>query len=310
MADKKEDKKEETPKAEAKAEKPKAEKKPAEAKAEAKSEVAAPADAGAQQAEAKADAEPESKGPQKAPETFRVVLGRKVGMTQRFDEHGDLRAVTVVEAGPCSVVRVKDAAGKDGYCAVLLGFGPRTEKSMSKPLSGQFKAAGVAPVRHLKEFRLGDVSGFSAGQVVDLEGRFSAGDYVDVQGLSKGKGFASAIKRHNFAGLPATHGTSDKERSPGSISSRRSLGRILPGQRMAGHMGQETITTQKIEVVAVEPGKNRIFLGGSVPGAKGTVVVVRETVKQMKHRKAEAKKKELTPGEAMKQAKAKAQKGK
>lgn len=234
--------------------------------------------------------EEKAQGPQqaaaaaeKAPATLRALMGQKVGMSQIFTKDGERRAVTVVRAGPCPVVRVKGADG-DGYSAVLLGFGDKKEKNIPKAQAGQFQSAGVKPLRWLKEFRVADAKPFKAGQVVDLQGRFTPGDYVDVQGTSKGKGFQGAMKRHGFAGLPASHGASDKERSPGSLTSRRSLGRVLPGQRMAGHTGHETVTIQKIEVVAVEADKNLVFLNGSVPGPKGGLVVIQETVKSLKRR--------------------------
>lgn len=236
-----------------------------------------------------------------APATLRAVLGEKIVMTQYFTEQGAVRACTVVKAGPCSVVRVKSQQGKDGYNAVLLCYGERREKGLAKPLIGQFKVAGVKPARWQKEVRIRDVKGLAAGQVVDLAGRFAAGDYVDVQGTSKGKGFAGVMKRHGFKGLPASHGASDKQRSPGSLASRRSLGRVLPGQRMAGHMGARTVSAMKIEVVHVEAEKGLIYLKGSVPGPNGSFVLIRETTKTLKKRperrkKQRAKEKEKTEG--------------
>lgn len=225
---------------------------------------------------------PQPPEPQKAPGSLRAILGRKTGVTQFFTSDGECKAVTVVEAGPCTVLRVKAADGKDGYPAVLLGFGALREKATNKPTAGKFKAWGVEPKAFLKEIRVPSASGFAAGQVVDLAGRFAAGDFVDVQGTSKGKGFAGVMKRHHFRGMPASHGSSDKERSPGSLASRRSLGRVLPGQRMAGRMGGETVTVQKVAVVSVEPENNRLYLNGPVPGPAGSLVVVRETVKLIK----------------------------
>jgi large subunit ribosomal protein L3 len=221
---------------------------------------------------------------EKAPLTLRALLGEKMGMTQLFNRDGERKAVTIVRAGPCAVVRIKVAEG-DGYPAVLLGYG-RPGKHVRKSDAGQFKPAGVAPARHLREFRIpeAEIKGFKPGQTVDLAGRFNPGDYVDVQGTSKGKGFAGVMKRHGFRGMPAGHGASDKERSPGSLASRRSIGRVLPGQRMAGHMGVETVTIQKVEVLRVDTEKNLLFLGGAVPGPAGGLVTVRETVKRIKRR--------------------------
>ena len=219
----------------------------------------------------------------KAPTGFRHILGEKKGMTQVYDGQGHLRAVTIIQAGPCTVSSLR-TADKDGYTAVQLAFGKRKEKNVVKPLAGQFKAAGIAPAKALREFRTPDVKGFAVGQIVDIDGRFKPLDYVDVRGLTKGKGFAGVMKRHNFRGMPASHGASDKERSPGSLAARRSLGRVLPGQRMAGHMGHEMQSVQKIEVVQVDPAKNLIYVNGPVPGPVGSVVVVAETVKDKKVR--------------------------
>jgi large subunit ribosomal protein L3 len=228
-----------------------------------------------------------------APMTFRAVMGEKLGMTQLFTKEGRLQAVTVVKAGPCAVVRVKSHDGADGYSSVVLGYG--REKHPRKADAGQFKAAQVEPMRHLKEFRVRDaeVKSFKPGQVVSLVGRFHPGDYVDVQGTSKGKGFAGVMKRHHFGGLPASHGASDKERSPGALASRRSLGRVLPGQRMAGHMGVDTVTVQKVEVLRVRWNENLLYLGGAVPGPRGGLVTVLETVKALKKRPIRAKVKQV-----------------
>lgn len=219
----------------------------------------------------------------KAPAGFKSFLGIKRGMTQVYDTEGKLFAVTEIEAGPCTVLRVRDEK-KDGYRAVQLGFGSAKEKSLASPLLGQFKKLGFAPMRFVREFRLKDVAGFEPGQVLDLEGRFTPGDYVDVRAYSKGKGFQGAMKRHGFAGLPASHGASDKERSPGSLASRRALGRVLPGQRMAGHTGYEMTTIQKMEVVKIDAAAHRIFINGAVPGPSGALVQLFETVKNKKHK--------------------------
>ncbi|MDE2293468.1 MAG: 50S ribosomal protein L3 [Elusimicrobia bacterium] len=224
-----------------------------------------------------------------APATLRALLGEKVGMTQLFTPEGELKGVTVVKAGPCAVLQVKKADGPDGYAAVLIGFGAKREKSVNKPEAGLFKKAGVAPVRHLREFRVKDAAGFEPGQTMTLEGRFAVGDYVDVQGTTKGLGFQGAMKRHGFGGLPGSHGASDKERSPGSLASRRSLGRVVPGQRMAGHTGAETCTTEKVAVVRIEAEKNLIYLNGPVPGPAGGVVALVETNKNLKRVKAPPK---------------------
>ncbi|MBQ3933927.1 MAG: 50S ribosomal protein L3, partial [Elusimicrobiaceae bacterium] len=186
-----------------------------------------------------------------APATLRFVLGEKLGMTQLFDEKGNLNAVSVVKAGPCKVVRVRTEE-KDGYKAVALGFGTVKESKLNKPDLGNFKKLGVEPVKHIKECRVNDIAGFEVGQIIDLGAIFKEGDYVDVQGKIKGRGFAGAMKRHGFAGQPASHGASDRERAPGGLASRRSLGKVLSGQRMAGHYGFTTTTVSKIEVVKVD----------------------------------------------------------
>lgn len=217
-----------------------------------------------------------------APSTLRFVIGEKLGMTQLFDEKGNLNAVSVVHAGPCKVVRVRTQE-KDGYNAVAVGFGEVKENKLNKPDLGNFKKLGISPVRHIKEYRLADVNGFEVGQVINLGEIFKPGDYVDVQGKIKGRGFAGAMKRHGFAGQPASHGASDRERAPGGLASRRSLGKVLSGQRMAGHYGFTTTTISKIEVAKVDTENNLIFLKGSVPGAKGTIVSVLETSKPKKH---------------------------
>jgi large subunit ribosomal protein L3 len=220
-----------------------------------------------------------------APVTFRMILGQKLGMTQVFDEEGALKGVSVIKAGPCQVVNIRTSE-KDGYRAVCLGFGEVKKERLSKPMRGQFEKMKVEPSRHLQEYRVESVDGFEIGQSVLVNERFKVGDYIDVQGYTKGKGFAGAMKRHGFAGLPASHGASDKERSPGSIASRRSLGRVIPGQRMAGRMGQEKMTVPKLEVVKIDAENHLIYLNGSVPGARGSLVSIYETTKPMKRKPA------------------------
>lgn len=228
---------------------------------------------------------PAADGQKKAPETFRTILGEKIGMTQVYHpKDKQLYDVTVVKAGPCPVLRVKTADSKDGYAAVQLGYGSKKEKACSQAELGQFKKAGVAPQRVVREVRYANLAGLEAGQIVSVDTALKAGMFVDVQGTSKGHGFAGVMKRHNFLGMPASHGASDKERSPGSLASRRALGRVLPGQRMAGHMGAETVSTMKIEVVQIDPEKNLVYVNGPVPGPKGGFVTISETVKAKKAR--------------------------
>ena len=226
-----------------------------------------------------------SDGAKKAPANFHAILGEKIGMTQIFHpKDQNLYGVTVVKAGPCPVLRVKTAESRDGYNAVQLGFGTRKDKSCDRSEIGQFKAAGAAPAKHVREIRAANLAGLEVGQTVTVDTVFKTGDYVDVQGICKGKGFAGVMKRHNFKGLPASHGASDKQCSPGSLASRRSLGRVMPGQRMAGHMGNVTTSTIKIEVVAVDAENNLIYLAGAVPGPRGGLVTIFETVKNKKVR--------------------------
>lgn len=227
---------------------------------------------------------PATGGVKKTPATFRAILGEKIGMTQIFHpKDQNLYGVTVIQAGPCPVLRVKKADSKDGYDAVQLGFGTIKDKSRNSAQRGQFKAAGVGSQKFVREIRAANMAGLEAGQTV-LADTFKTGDYVDVQGICKGKGFAGVMKRHNFKGLPASHGASDKERSPGSLASRRSLGRVMPGQRMAGHLGNTTTSTMKIEVVSVDLEKNLIYVAGAVPGPRGGLVTIYETVKTKKFR--------------------------
>ena len=224
-------------------------------------------------------------GLKKAPATFRTILGEKMGMTQIFHpKDKNLYGVTVIKAGPCQILRVKTVDSKDGYNALQLGFGSRKEKSCSKAMIGQFKAANAAPARYVREFRIADTKGFEAGQSVVADGIFKTGDYVDVQGVSKGIGFAGVMKRHGFAGLPASHGASDKQRSPGSLASRRALGRVMPGQRMAGHYGDVPLTTIKLEVVKIDPEQNLMYIAGAVPGARGGLVTIHQTYMTKKAR--------------------------
>lgn len=223
-------------------------------------------------------------GLKKTPATFRTIFGEKVGMSQIYRNDGRLCGVTLVKVGPCPVLRVKSAEGKDGYNAVQLAYGQRREKNLSKSRLGAFKAAGVSAARFVREVRVNDIKGIEIGQTVVVDGLFKPGDYVDVQATSKGKGFAGVMKRHNFHGMPASHGSSDKERSPGSIASRRSLGRVLPGQKMAGRMGGDTVSVLKLEVIKVDPRENMLYLLGAVPGPRKALVRVCETTRVKKVR--------------------------
>lgn len=223
-----------------------------------------------------AEAKPEA---QVLPVAHKFLLGQKMGMTQLFDAAGSLFAVTVVKAGPCRVAYTRTKA-KDGYQAVCLGFGHKEEKRANAAENGLAKKLNSKPIRHMKEFRVADLAGAEAGQTASVE-RFTEGEWVDVQGISKGKGFAGGMKRHGFAGGPASHGASDRERAPGSLGSRRSLGRVLPGQRMAGHMGVDTVSVQKVKIMKVIPEQNLILINSGIPGANGSMVYITYTNKKV-----------------------------
>lgn len=233
------------------------------------------------------------------------IIGKKIGMTQIFDESGVAIPVTVIRAGPCWITQIKDEK-RDGYNAVQMGYGVigvdvsdekerrrKVERRLSKPERGHLGllepndkrprrkrlSNPVPPLRHLREFRVKDVSGFQEGQQITVD-VFSEGDLVDVVGTSKGRGFAGTVKRHGFKRQPKTHGQSDRERAPGSIGSTTTPGRVRKGMRMAGRMGGERVTTQNLEVVVVDPEHNLLAVKGSVPGARGGLVIVQEAVKQ------------------------------
>ncbi len=212
---------------------------------------------------------------------LKALLGQKVGMTQIFDAQGQIVPVTVVQAGPCFVTQVIEKE-KHGYSAVQVAYGEMRTKWVTKPHAGQFKKAGVAPVRWMREFRT-EKTGFQIGHTLKAD-VFSPGDYVDVHGVSKGKGFAGTMKRHNFRGGPATHGQSDRARAPGSIGSNTYPGHVWKGQRMSGHLGCETVTVQHLEVIQVDPAKDLLLIRGALPGTKESLLIIEETVKKIKKR--------------------------
>lgn len=207
----------------------------------------------------------------------KAIIGKKVGMTQIFDEAGKVIPVTVVEAGPCVVIQ-KKTTENDGYDAVQLGYGDVTTKHVTKPMQGHFAKADVAAKKTLKEFRLADCAVLNVGDVVKAD-TFAVGDSVDVSGTSKGKGYAGAIKRHNQRTLRETHGTGPVGRQPGSMGACSSPSRIYKGKGMAGHMGAEKVTVQNLEIVKVDSENNLIAIKGAVPGAKGGIVVITDSVK-------------------------------
>ena len=204
------------------------------------------------------------------------IIGRKIGMTQIFDEKGNVVPVTVIEAGPCVVAQVKTTEN-DGYNAVQLGFGDVKDKHINKPEAGHFAKAKLANKKHLREFRLDSIEGIKVGDEVKAD-VFEAGEKIDVQGTSKGKGFQGVIKRHGQHRGPMGHG-SMYHRRPGSMGSTSTPGRVFKGKKLPGHMGRVTITIQNLDVVRVDMDKNVILVKGSVPGAKGAILKIKSAVK-------------------------------
>ena len=205
------------------------------------------------------------------------LIAKKIGMTQIFDEAGDVVPVTVVEAGPCVVVQ-KKTSENDGYEAVQLGFGDISPKGVNKPMQGHFKKNDVAFKRTLKEFRLDDTSAVNVGDILKAD-TFAVGDVIDVQGTSKGKGFQGAIKRHNQHRVKMTHGTGPVHRHAGSMGAISDPSRIFKGKGMPGHMGCDTVTVQNLVVVKVDAENNLIAIKGAVPGPKGGVLCITDAVK-------------------------------
>ena len=205
------------------------------------------------------------------------ILGRKQGMTRIFGDDGSIIPVTVIEAGPCPVTQVK-TADKDGYNAMQIGFDQIPERKVNKPEKGHLDKAGRGYYRVLREIRLEGPSAFEQGMDVTVD-IFAAGETVKITGTSIGKGFAGAIKRHNFSSNRASHGNSITTRAPGSIGMAQDPGRVFPGKRMAGHLGDETVTVQNLEIVRVDAERNLLLVKGAVPGAKGGDVIVRPAVK-------------------------------
>lgn len=205
------------------------------------------------------------------------IIGKKMGMTQIFDENGRVIPVTVVEAGPCAVVQ-KKTVESDGYVAVQLGFGEVSAKKVTKPAKGHFDKADVAPKRTLREFRLEDISGMNVGDILKAD-VFAVGDHVDVVGTSKGKGYAGAIKRWNQHRLRESHGTGPVARHAGSMGSCSTPSRVFKGKRLPGHLGAERVTVQNLKVVKVDAENNLIAIKGAIPGPKGSVVCISDSVK-------------------------------
>ena len=206
------------------------------------------------------------------------IIGKKIGMTQIFDEAGKVVPVTVIEAGPCVVVQ-KKTAENDGYEAVQLGFGDIRAKRVNKPLQGHFKKADVAMKRTLKEFRLDDISALNVGDIVKAD-TFAEGDIVDVSGTSKGHGFTGTIKRHNFARLKETHGTGPVHRHAGSMGACSSPSRIFKGKGMPGQYGNVKVTVQNLKIMKIDAENNLIAVKGAIPGPKNGTVTITDCVKK------------------------------
>ena len=205
------------------------------------------------------------------------IIGKKMGMTQIFDENGKVVPVTVVEAGPCTVVQ-KKTVESDGYVAVQLGYGDISAKKVSKPAKGHFDKADVAPKRTLREFRLDDISAMNVGDILKAD-VFAVGDRIDVVGTSKGKGYAGAITRWNQHRLRESHGTGPVARHAGSMGSCSTPSRVFKGKRLPGHLGAERVTIQNLKVVKVDAENNLIAIKGAIPGPKGSVVCISDSVK-------------------------------
>jgi large subunit ribosomal protein L3 len=205
------------------------------------------------------------------------ILGTKLGMTQIYTDDSRVVPVTVIQAGPCVVTQVKTME-RDGYQAVQMAYAEARRGKTIKPAAGHFKVAGVKPMRHLIELRTDAASEYAPGQEITVE-IFQPGDQTDVIGVSKGKGFAGPMKRHGFAGMGGSHGTERKHRSPGSIGASATPSRVFKGTRMAGQMGNERVTVLNLEVVSSDPERHLLLLRGAVPGATGSLVMIRSSVK-------------------------------
>jgi large subunit ribosomal protein L3 len=214
--------------------------------------------------------------------TMKGIIGKKVGMTQVFDDKGNVIPVTVIEAGPCYVTQVRNA-DRDGYTAVQLGFSAGKPERLTKGQLGHLQKHSLPALRVLREFRLPDGEGSDVAEGTEIKvDVFAQGDKIDVIGTSKGRGWAGTIKRHNFHRQRKTHGQSDRERAPGSVGMCALPGRTIKGQKMAGRMGNDRVTIQNLEVVRVDAEKNLLAVRGSIPGAKGGIVIIRPAVKAKK----------------------------
>lgn len=209
---------------------------------------------------------------------MKAILGEKLGMTQIFDDEARAIPVTVIKAGPCRIVQIKTPEN-DGYSAIQLSYREVPAHKLSKPEAGHFGKAGVAPARHLVEVRVDDVAVFEVGQEITIADVLEKGGKADVSGVSKGKGFQGVMKRHNFSGQGASHGVHKVHRAPGSIGACATPARVFKGKKLPGRMGGERTTLLNLEVVEIDGERGLVMLGGSVPGPKGSMVLVREAVK-------------------------------
>lgn len=226
----------------------------------------------------------------------KAIIGKKVGMTQIFDESGKVIPVTVIEAGPCVVVQ-KMTKEKEGYEAVQLGYEEVAEKKLTQPEQGHLKKAGVGMVKHLKEFRLEDSSKLEVGDLVKAD-VFAEGEKVDITGISKGKGYAGTVKRFGQSRGRMTHGGGPVHRHAGSMGSSADPSRIFPGKKQAGHMGVDQVTVQNLDVVKVDPELNLIAIRGAVPGPKGSIIYIKSTAKVQPVKKGEGAGISLNPQKA------------
>jgi len=207
-----------------------------------------------------------------------TILGKKLGMTQIFDQVGNAIPVTLIQAGPCTVLQVKSVE-KDGYNAIQLGFDDKKEKRTNKPDTGHLARSGSSPKRHIRESRVDDSGIYEPGQVITA-GIFKSGDFIDITGTSKGKGFAGVMKRHGFSGFKATHGTHESKRGGGSLGPSADPARVFKGKKMPGQMGNESVTVQNLTVVDVREAQNLIAIKGPVPGAKNGLLIISYATKK------------------------------
>jgi large subunit ribosomal protein L3 len=207
------------------------------------------------------------------------IIGKKLGMTQVFTDAGKCKAVTAIEAGPCKIIQIKTDSN-DGYNAAQVGFGPA--KKIKAAEKGHLKENGQ--FKHLREFRMAAIEGLNTGDSIDVS-QFKPGDKVDIIGISKGKGFAGVVKRHHFKGGPKTHGQSDRQRAPGAIGSTTTPGHVWKGMKMAGHLGNERVTTLNLAIYGSDTARNLLLIEGSVPGAKNSLVIIKKSRKVGKVKK-------------------------